>query len=55
MTIGPDPRCDHLDNKLLELYNQALSRFPALLEQLHHHMDYGEPFGDDFKANFDRG
>ena len=55
MTIGPDPRCDHLDNKLLELYNQALSRFPALLEQLHHHMDYGEPLGDDFKANFDRG
>ena len=55
MTIGPDPRCDHLDNKLLELYNQALSRFPALLEQLNHHMDYGEPFGDDFKANFDRG
>ena len=25
------------------------------LEQLNHHMDYGEPFGDDFKANFDRG
>ena len=55
MTIGPDPTCDHLDGKLLELYLRAVDRFPDLLEQLRHHMDYGEPFGDDFKSNFDRG
>lgn len=55
MTIGPDPRCGHLDSKLLELYTQALEKFPRLLEQLNHHLDYGEPFGDDFRSNFDRG
>lgn len=55
MTVGPDPKCDHLDQKLLELYEQALKKYPALLEQLNHHLAYGEPFGDDFKANFDRG
>ena len=55
MTIGPDPKCDHLDSKLLERYEQALMKYPLLLEQLNHHMAYGEPFGDDFRANFDRG
>ena len=55
MTVGPNPRCDHLDKKLLELYEQALAKFPAYLEQLNQHMAYGEPFGDDFKANFDQG
>lgn len=55
MTVGADPRCAHLDTQLLELFNRALERFPQLLEQLNHHMAYGEPFGDDFKANFDRG
>lgn len=55
MTIGPDPKCDHLDGQLLELYNRALEKYPLLLEQLNHHMAYGAPFGEDFKANFDRG
>ena len=55
MTVGPNPKCDHLDKKLLELYEQALVKFPELLEQLNHHMAYGEPFGADFQANFNRG
>ena len=55
MTIGPNPTCSHLDGKLLALYEQALVRFPSLLEQMNHHMAYGEPFGDDFKVNFNRG
>lgn len=55
MTIGPNPKCDHLDGKLLALYDQALAKFPDLLEQLNHHMAYGEPFGEDFKNNFNRG
>lgn len=55
MTIGPNPKCDHLDRKLLALYEQALAKFPDHLEQLNHHMAYGEPFGDDFNANFNRG
>jgi len=55
MTIGPDPKCGHLNGKLLELYEQALAKYTRLLEQLSHHMAYGAPFGDDFKADFDRG
>ena len=55
MTINADPRCAHLDGQLLELYNQALDHFPSLLEQMNHHLAYGAPLGDDFKANFDRG
>lgn len=55
MTLGPNPKCAHLDRKLLELYEQALARFPQFLEQLSRHMAYGEPFAGDFKANFDRG
>ena len=55
MTIGPDPKCSHLDAQLMQLYNLALDRFPMLLEQLNHHMDYGEPFGDLFNANFNKG
>ena len=55
MKIGPDPKCDHLNGKLLELYEQALAKYTRLLEQLSHHMAYGAPFGDDFNADFDRG
>jgi len=55
MTIGANPKCVHLDQKLLDLYEQALEKFPRLLEQLNHHMAYGEPLGEDFKANFNRG
>ena len=55
MTIGANPKCDHLNQKLLALYHQALSHFPAYLEQLNAHLAYGEPFGTDFSVNFDRG
>ena len=55
MTLGPNPSCAHLDEKLLELYDQALEKFPRLLEQLNRHMAYGASFGNDFKVNFDRG
>lgn len=55
MTVGADPRCAHLDEQLLALYDRALERFPALLEQLHHHMAYGAPLGEQFQANFNRG
>ena len=53
MTIGPDPKCAHLDEQLLALFDLALDKYPALLEQLTSHMAYGEPFGDDFSPNFD--
>lgn len=55
MTIGPNPNCAHLNAPLLERYQQALTAFPAYLEQLSAHMAYGEPLGDHFTANFNRG
>lgn len=55
MTVGPNPKCDHLDRKLLDLYEHSLAKFPAYLEQLNAHMAYGEPLGHEFSANFNRG
>lgn len=55
MTIGPNPKWSHLDEKLLELYQQALQEFPIHLEQLTSHMACGTPLGDAFNVNFNRG
>ncbi len=55
MSIGANPKCDHLNGKMLELYNLALAKYPEFLEQLNAHMAYGEPFGDHFSCNFNRG
>lgn len=55
MSIGPNSKCDHLNSKMLELYNLALARYPEFLEQLNAHMSYGESFGDLFSRNFNRG
>ena len=55
MTVGPNPNCSHLNGRLLELYENALSKFPELLQQMSQHLAYGEAFGDDFAANFNRG
>ena len=55
MTIGPHPKWSHLDEKLLELYQQALRKYPVHLEQLSSHMASGTPLGDAFHVNFNRG
>ena len=52
MTVSPNRKCDHLNQKLLALYEQALANFPAFLEQLSAHMAYGEPLRDHFSADF---
>lgn len=38
--------------ELKERYDQALSRYPVLLEQLTAHMHTGDPLGEDFAPNF---
>lgn len=38
--------------ELKALYDQALERYPVLLEQLTAHMGTGEPLGEDFAPNF---
>ena len=36
----------------LGLFTQALEQYPALLHQLHSHLDTKEPLGQDFSENF---
>ena len=38
--------------ELVELFNQALERYPALLRQVTAHMETGEALGEDFAPNF---
>ena len=54
MTVGPNPKCNRLNGKLLDLYEKAMAKFPSLQEQMNRHIAYNEPFGDGFAANFDR-
>ena len=54
MTVGPNPKCNRLNGKLLDLYEKAMAKFPSLQEQMNRHIAYNEPFGDGFTANFDR-
>lgn len=54
-TIGPNPACAHLNEDLMERFDQAQARFPEYLEQLNSHMAYAAPFGEIFTANFNRG
>ena len=55
MHTRPNPKCNHLNAKLLYFYEQALAEFPLYLEQLSAHLAYRAPLGDHFTANFDRG
>lgn len=52
MTKGPDPQCSHLDQAMLELYNQAEENFPDLLLRLCAHLTYNAPLGEGFSAVF---
>ena len=44
----PSPRAKVFDEPLLQLYDQALERFPALAKQLEEHLYQGTPLGEDF-------
>lgn len=39
-------------SELSDLYDQALGKYPVLLEQLNAHMQTGEDLGEDFAPNF---
>lgn len=52
MTTGPNPRCTHMNQQLLELYHRAMETFPELLNQLQAHMTYNGLFGDEFTKLF---
>ena len=39
-------------DELVQLYAQALERYPRMLEQLMAHMETGESLGEDFAPSF---
>lgn len=52
MTRSPNPRCSHLDEDLLALFDQALETYPRLLESLAAHMTRNAPLGEEFEKSF---
>lgn len=52
MTATADPKCAHLDAPLLELYEEALIRFPDYLTQIQAHMTYNALLDQDFDRPF---
>ncbi len=52
MGPGPDGRCLHLNEPLMDLYRRAQALYPRLLEQLLKSLRTGDPLGDDFAPEF---
>ena len=48
----PNRKCAHLNEPLLNLYDQALADFPARMEALLAHMHHNEALGEAFAATF---
>ena len=54
MVIGPEPdiRCQAHLKPLLQCYEQAAEKFPAMLTQLGAHLTYNAPLGEEFNPIF---
>lgn len=52
MPSEPSPKCSRYDEKLMELYEQAMDIYPELLRQLQAHMAYNAPFDEKFLPKF---
>ena len=48
----PDGRYAQTNREMLELFQEAQSRYPDYLRQLHRHLHDREPFGREFQAIF---
>lgn len=48
----PNPKCSHLDEPMLALYEEALARLPAMMDALLAHMHHNAPLGELFEATF---
>lgn len=51
-TVGPDPRCAHLDEPLMEAYQAAARDYPALAQELIAALEEGAPLGEAFAPTF---
>ncbi len=49
---APNPRCQQLDEPLLERYDKACQRYPGMLTQLSAHLTYNASLGEEFKNSF---
>lgn len=52
MHRAPDPACAAHNDRLLEGFHRALAQYPECLQQLHSHLAFGEPFGEEFDRIF---
>ena len=52
MTQSANPKCAHFDGELLEKYQEALARFPAMLTQIQALMTYNAPLEGEFENTF---
>lgn len=53
-TVGPNPRCAHLNESLLALYQSAAADYPAMVQQLIGALEADEPLGDLFAPTFNQ-
>lgn len=51
-TVGPDPRCAHLDAPLLESYEAAARDYPQLAQELIAAIETDAPLGEAFAPTF---
>lgn len=51
-TVGPDPRCAHLDEPLLEAYETAVRDYPTLVRELIAAIEEDAPLGEAFAPTF---
>ena len=52
MPETPNKKCAYLDGRLYDLYQQALTLYPSLVQQVDAHMEDRSPFGEDFLKPF---
>ena len=48
----PNKNCSHLDEAMLEMYNAALEKLPAMVDALRSHMSHNAPLGELFEPTF---
>lgn len=48
----PNKNCVHLDEEMLELYEEAMEKFPAMVAALQAHMAHNAPLGELFDETF---
>ena len=48
----PNKNCAHLDQAMLEAYEQAMEKFPAMVSALQAHMAHNAPLGELFDSTF---